>query len=685
MDTVVAGMIEIWPTRGRERVALGMGAIFQDNRYWMDPKRQDDKAATLKKMFGTDAAKRLREAALAAESPLHPVNQAPASAPEAAAELKLAQVSDIVYSRTTQFVWTDAAVEIGATPGAVFVAKRAMIDHDGNKGISYLRIVAGAPGASDDDTKEFLIQAENRVGWKPSPLDIQAALEPNVARFVRHAAAEQIIEAAPAQNEPEHQADAGNALMDSLIAKAGGAKGPSVEWLGESLDRPQTGASTGMRATVTSASFSQGPAGSRVLKMVLDYRAFSAHNTALAPAGKTSMSFETIELVATAAEGEGLSALTSKVVHNFKAIGAPEREVGPDHVSAAEQRKTDDRIQLAEAANAEVVRAGGTPPAPLPPVNTSSNASRVYFWSAREKDSDYSYLKVIDALKAADLPFLTDRDRGTKYFGLRYIEATQAQVAQLPDSLKFFLTEEAHQAHLLSKHGRAVSDATMADAAATAAVEVIAKREEQAKAPVEPKADASPVAKPEPVAPKTTLKVAPKAAQKSDAKVDAAPAPAANQNVAQPAAPQQPDVAAEQPAAPEAPKASKLRPIAVPHPEHDRDGWVKARNALYNIEPGKLADLMDLTWKMHRELELKEDIAATIGEFFSKDDARRLATWSHGLRLGEKVLEKKGIKWVSPEERDNAQRPQAEPAKAETNTTTQAKPAQRRAYPAREG
>lgn len=688
METLNSGLIEIWPPKGRERVALGLGARAHEGRYWVEASRQDENAAKLKKMFGTEAAKKLRDAALniaaaqaekaaaASASPFHPANQPANQASENAAPApKAAQVSDILYSRTTQFAWNDDAAAIGATPGDVFVAKRAFIEHDTATSSSFLRIVAES--TKDGASKEIAIRAEHQVGWKPSPLDIQASLEPVVARFVRHAA-EPVKEAAPETVNPSQE------LMNRVLSIPGGNKGPAVEWLGENLDRPHTAAITGMRGVIISASMDRSVARSQTLKLSLDYRAFSALNATLAAPGTTAPSFETVELTVTSAEGEGLDAVAQKLGRTFRQVDAPAREVGPDHVPAAELRKSDERIQIAEAANAEVVRSGGTPPAPLPPVNNAKEASRVYFWTVKEDESPYCYKKLLDLVAKHGIPVTSDRGKKSEHFGLRFYEATQAQVAQLPDDLKFFLTEEARQARLESLQRRNSAKGLMADAAATAAIEVTSKRNEQAtQAPAADKSAAADKLEQAPAAPT----VAPSA---PEAPAAAAPEPelpksekiiaaaVAAHNVANPPA---------APAAGDKPKA--LRPIAVPHPEHDRDGWMKARAALYNIDPAKLVELMDLTWTMRRDLELKEDIAATLGETFSKEDERRLATWSHGLKLGEKVLEKKNITWVNPEQREaaagGALAKDSKPAAVETAANAPKTAAPRKSYAQREG
>lgn len=660
MEALNTGMIEIWPPKGRERVALGLGARVQEGRYYVEASRQDENADKLKKMFGTAAAKKLRDAALniaaaqaekaaASAAAFHPANQpaAPATDVDASAP-KAAQVSDILYSRTTQFAWNADAASIGATPDDIFVAKRAFIEHDMPTSSSFLRIVAES--AKDRTEKEFSIRAEHQVGWKPSPLDIQASLEPAVARFVRHAAiAEPVKEVANPSQE----------LMDQILAIPGGAKGPAVEWLGENLDRPDTAARTGMRAVVMSAGLAKSDSGSQTLKLMLDYRGFSAHNAELAKGGaKAPNSFETIEMVVTAAEGEDLNAVARKLGRTFRRVDGPAREVGPDHVPAAELRKTDERLQIAEAANAEVVRSGQTPPAPLPPVNKDKNASRVYFWTVKEDESPYSYRKLLEILDQKGIAYTSDRGKKSEHFGLRYVEWTQAQAAAMPEELKFFLTEEARQARLESLQRRNSSKNLMVDAATTAAIEVTSRRQEHT--PEAPAAETPTAAQPaQPVAAKAAEPVAEHPAQPATA--PAAPAaeaptpelPKSEKLIAATVAAHK--LANPSPAADKAAdKPKALRPIAVPHPEHDRDGWMKARAALYNIEPGKLIELMDLTWAMRKDLELKEDIAATLGETFSKEDERRLATWSHGLKLGEKVLEKRSIKWVNPEQREAA-------------------------------
>lgn len=641
MDTVTPGLIEIWPPKGRERVALGLGALQRDGRYWLDPARQDDNAQKLKKMFGTEAARRIRKAALAQAAPANAAAAPVEPAATAPSDETPPTVLDVVTRSGARWVWTEAAAQIGAEPGASFVPLQAFF----NLKKRSLDIRVDVDGVE----RTYTIQGDDT--------DLNSSLDRKVAELIRRAPehaidqVEAVTSAAAAEPASEPEATPSEALLDRLIAISGGATGTAVEWIGENLDRPQTAARTGMRAVITSASLAPGAHGSQVLKLVLDYRGFAEHNAKHRDAQNVPNAFETVDMTVTVAEGEGLAAVATRLGRTFREVPMPVREVAPDHKSAAELRKTDERLQIAEAANAEVVRTGEMPPAPIPPVNPSPVASRVYFWTAREDESAYCFKKLLSVAAAAGVPLLVDRDKRSDHWGLRYIEATQAEVAALPDEMKAFLTEAARQAHIESKTRAKISKQIIADAAATSAIEVTTKRE------AAPRKETARTSAPKKAAPAPAASAAAPNAKPAAGVASEAPAPTAEPE-ARPA--KEPEVR-EEPAREPRP----LRPLAVPHPKHDHEGWLRARDALYNIDTAKLVELMDLTWKMHRDLEIQEDMAATMGEELPRAQARQLATWSHGLKLGEKVLEKKGVAWVNPGKRQELAQKEQHTATAE--------------------
>lgn len=120
------------------------------------------------------------------------------------------------------------------------------------------------------------------------------------------------------------------------------------------------------------------------------------------------------------------------------------------------------RMQMARAANAEMVARGEVPVREIPD-QTPGTESRTYFYTAREKQSPYSYKKLDALAREHGVKLLVDRAPGSETSGLRYL------VGEVPEVLAPFRSDEARAAHAESKARKEREGAVMRDAANTLA------------------------------------------------------------------------------------------------------------------------------------------------------------------------------------------------------------------------
>lgn len=116
------------------------------------------------------------------------------------------------------------------------------------------------------------------------------------------------------------------------------------------------------------------------------------------------------------------------------------------------------RMVAARAANAEVA-ARGEEPARAIPAETPAEEARVYFFTAREKESPYHYRKLDAKARELGVELLVDRKKGSEFNGLRYMVGTP------PRELEFFRTEEARAAQTASRDRKLGGDTLMRDEA----------------------------------------------------------------------------------------------------------------------------------------------------------------------------------------------------------------------------
>ncbi len=138
----------------------------------------------------------------------------------------------------------------------------------------------------------------------------------------------------------------------------------------------------------------------------------------------------------------------------------PEQNDGIGVGEAAEPAaRGGDRILMAEAANEEVRRRGGTPAREVPTAS-ERQGERVYFYTDNIPDSPFNYKKLVAELDKAGVQFLVDRDRDSPHWGLRYVHG------EIPAGFERFRSEEAKRSHLHCKAKRDRSNTLLKGAAA---------------------------------------------------------------------------------------------------------------------------------------------------------------------------------------------------------------------------
>lgn len=102
-----------------------------------------------------------------------------------------------------------------------------------------------------------------------------------------------------------------------------------------------------------------------------------------------------------------------------------------------------------------------------------------------------------------------------------------------------------------------------------------------------------------------------------------------------------------------------LRPLTVPLPDRDRDGFIRARNAIRSIGTARLLELLEVTRKARDELKLEEDRLVVTGQELTPQQKSYYGHLHRGIRLAEQILRERGALDRADSDAPSGRRPAA--------------------------